>query len=175
MSRDAPSLRIQLGAAGTAAETEKAPGSFAGFLKLGIQHIGTGYDHLLFLFGLLIVARGFKSSLLVITCFTIAHSVTLAVATFNLVHLSSKITEPLIALSIVYVGVENILRRGVAMPLFSFNLGVELGQLAVAAVVLPIIWKLRQKEIFARRFVPACSVVAALLGTWWFCQRVWGS
>src|SRR5262249_17380275 len=52
--------------------------SFANFLCLGVKHILTGYDHLLFLFGLLVVARGFVSSLGIITSFTIAHSITLA-------------------------------------------------------------------------------------------------
>jgi hypothetical protein len=62
---------------------------------------------------------------------------------------------------------------GVAMPLFAFNLGVEIGQLTIAAILLPIIWKLRQQEMFMRRVVPACSVVVAMLGAWWFVQRVW--
>ncbi len=182
--------------------------SFAGFVKLGVEHILTGYDHLLFLFALLIVTRNFTSALKVITCFTIAHSITLGVATFDLVQLSSRIVEPLIAGTIVYVGVENVWKRGdphgrwlltfafglihgfgfasvlremgigvraggVAMPLFSFNLGVELGQLAVAAVALPIIWQVRKSELFLRRGVPACSVLAALAGAFWFVQRVW--
>ena len=69
--------------------------SFANFLCLGVKHILTGYDHLLFLFGLLLVARGFFSSLGIITSFTIAHSITLAVATLHLVQIPSRIVEPL--------------------------------------------------------------------------------
>jgi len=207
VSQDAPSISIVLDAAGNSPPGE-APQTFLGFLKLGVEHIGTGYDHLLFLFGLLIVARSLKSSLVIISCFTLAHTLTLGVATFGLFALKPSITEPAIAFSIVYVGVENLLRHGepkgrwlltfafglihgfgfasvlrdlgvgangtgVAMPLFSFNLGVELGQLAIAAVVLPIIWKLRQKESFTRRFIPPASVVVTLLGAWWFVQRVW--
>src|SRR5206468_11753489 len=84
--------------------------SFADFLVMGVRHIWTGYDHLLFLFGLLIVTRNFGSSVKIITCFTIAHSITLAVATLSLVQISSRIVEPLIAASIVYVGVENLFR-----------------------------------------------------------------
>jgi len=61
---------------------------------------------------------------------------------------------------------------GVAMPLFAFNLGVELGQIAVAAIALPIIWQLRKKEFFVRNGVPACSVLVALAGAYWFFQRV---
>src|SRR6185503_5497809 len=84
------------------------PPSFIGFVKLGIEHILTGYDHLLFLFALLLVARTFMSAFKVITCFTLAHSITLGVATFDLVHVSSRIVEPLIAATIVYVGAENV-------------------------------------------------------------------
>jgi len=62
---------------------------------------------------------------------------------------------------------------GVAMPLFSFNLGVELGQLVIAAIALPILWQLRKRAWFRSRFVPTCSVAVALAGSWWFVQRVW--
>jgi hydrogenase/urease accessory protein HupE len=182
--------------------------SFGNFLILGVKHIVTGYDHLLFLFGLLVVVRGFVSSLSIITSFTIAHSLTLAAATFNLVQIPSWIVEPLIAASIVYVGIENLLRRGVpkarqmvtfgfglihgfgfasvlrelgigadtggvVLPLFSFNVGVEMGQIMVAAVALPIIWKLRANRIFMLRWIPACSTVVVLLGSFWFLERVW--
>jgi hydrogenase/urease accessory protein HupE len=182
--------------------------SFANFLSLGVKHILTGYDHLLFLLGLLIVARGFVSALTIITSFTIAHSVTLAVATLHLVQIPSRIVEPLIAASIVFVGVENLLRGdipgarrlvafgfglihgfgfasalreagigsgtgGIILPLFSFNLGVELGQIMVAAVALPIIWKLRENPMFVARWAPACSAAVVLLGSFWFVQRVW--
>jgi hydrogenase/urease accessory protein HupE len=182
--------------------------SFAEFLVMGIKHIWTGYDHLLFLFGLLVVSRNLGSSVKIITCFTLAHSITLAVATLSVITIPSRFIEPLIAVSIIYVGIENLIRgddpkgrgllafafglihgfgfasvlrelgvgsngSGIAVPLVSFNLGVEVGQLAIAAVALPIIWKLRTKPTFLRRWVPACSVVVALLGGFWFVQRVW--
>jgi hypothetical protein len=57
------------------------------------------------------------------------------------------------------------------IPLLSFNLGVELGQISIAAIVLPIIWCLRRWPVFVVRWVPACSVVVALLGSYWFIQR----
>ena len=209
LSQNSTSVSIQRDS--TAPETtparEPTLPTFVGFIKMGVEHIGTGYDHLLFLFALLLVAHNFKSSLLIITCFTIAHSITLGVATFDLVRISPKITEPLIALSIVYVGVENLAQNGkpkkrwlltfafglihgfgfatvlrqlgigshggVAMPLFSFNVGVELGQLAVAAIALPIMWQLRKREKFLRFGVPICSAVVAVLGAFWFVQRVW--
>jgi len=182
--------------------------SFANFLSLGVKHILTGYDHLLFLFGLLVMARSFVSSLSIITSFTIAHSITLAVATLRFVQIPSRIVEPLIAASIVFVGIENLLRGdmprarrmvafgfglihgfgfasalseagigsgtgGIVVPLFSFNLGVELGQIMVAAVALPIIWKFRENPIFIRRWAPACSAAVVAVGSFWFVQRVW--
>ena len=55
----------------------------------------------------------------------------------------------------------------------SFNLGVEIGQVAIAALALPLIWRLREQPVFVRRWVPACSVVVAGLGAFWFVQRVW--
>jgi hydrogenase/urease accessory protein HupE len=182
--------------------------SFASFLSLGAKHILTGYDHLLFLLGLLVVARGFVSALTIITSFTIAHSITLAMATLHLVQIPSRIVEPLIAASIVFVGIENLLRGdipqarrlvtfgfglihgfgfasalheagigsgtgGIVLPLLPFNLGVEFGQIIVAAAALPIIWKLRENPMFIARWAPACSAAVVLLGSFWFVQRVW--
>src|SRR5260370_6896506 len=82
--------------------------SFADFLVMGVKHIWTGYDHLLFLFGLLVVTRNFAGSLKIITCFTLAHSITLAAATLSLVQISSRVWEPLIAASMVYLGLDNL-------------------------------------------------------------------
>ena len=84
--------------------------SFREFFVMGVEHILTGYDHLLFLFGLLIAMTQFRATLWVITCFTLAHSTTLALAAFDLVRVSGRMVEPLVAATIVYVGVENLLR-----------------------------------------------------------------
>jgi hydrogenase/urease accessory protein HupE len=184
-----------------------APNAFWSFLKLGVEHIWTGYDHLLFLFALLVVCRSFRSIVKIITFFTLAHSTTLALATLNLVNLPSRITEPAIAASIVFVGVENLLRRGaepkgrwaltfafglihgfgfasvlrelgvgengtsIAMPLFTFNAGVEVGQITIAVFVLPVVWQLRKNEKFLARGVPALSVLVSLAGLYWFLER----
>lgn len=78
------------------------------FFVLGVKHILTGYDHLLFLLGLLIVTLSLVQLAKVVTSFTIAHSITLAAATFGAVILPPRITESVIALSISYVAVENI-------------------------------------------------------------------
>lgn len=179
--------------------------SFREFLLLGITHIATGYDHILFLLGLLMVGGSFKSAIKIITSFTVAHSITLALATMNLINLPPRIIEPLIAVSIIYVGVENMVRRdmdkrwllafgfglvhgcgfasalrdlgigsdgtSIVVPLFSFNLGVEMAQMTIAALVLPVIWKLRERPQFVQRLVPAGSCLIALAGTWWLLQR----
>jgi hypothetical protein len=58
------------------------------------------------------------------------------------------------------------------MPLFSFNVGVELGQLLVTGVVLALLWKLRTKPLFAARLTTACSAAVAGLGGCWLFERV---
>ena len=196
-------IEAQLGA--TAEEAPRVP--FLGFLALGIEHIWTGYDHLLFLFALLVVCRSFRSIAAIISCFTLAHSLTLALATLGVVTVPSRLVEPAIAASIVFVGVENLWRRGaeprgrwaltfafglihgfgfasvlrdlgvgrdgqgIALPLATFNLGVELGQIAVAAVALPIVWRLRRSERFVQRGVPALSAIVVLAGGYWLLER----
>ncbi len=193
-------------ASGDAGASGDAP-TIRGFIVLGVEHIWTGYDHLLFLFALLVVCRSFRSIVGIITCFTVAHSLTLAMATLDIVNLPSRLVEAVIAASIVYVGVENLVRRGeepkgrwaltfafglvhgfgfasvlkelgvgaggsgLLMPLFTFNLGVELGQIVIAAVVLPIVWRLRKNEKFIRRGVPALSAIVALAGLYWLVER----
>ena len=82
------------------------------FVGAGIHHIFTGPDHILFIVGLLLLGGGLGRVLRVATAFTVAHSITLAIAALGLVHVSGRIVEPLIALSIVYVGFENLRRRG---------------------------------------------------------------
>ena len=194
----------------SAASSQTAPAGgsrFREFFMLGIHHIITGYDHLLFLFGLLIVCRTARDGIVLITCFTVAHSLTLVLSTLGLVDLPGLFVEATIAASILYVGIENLFRKegalgwrwvltfafglihglgfagvlhemGIAetgsaavLPLFAFNLGVEAGQLAIAAVVLPILWKLRDNPAFLRIGVPACSVLVAAAGGYWLIER----
>ena len=180
------------------------PGGNMTFLILGIEHILTGYDHLLFLFALLIIGIGWRDAALIITSFTIAHSITLALATYDLIRLPSNIVEPLIALSIVYVGIENILKKearyrwaltfafglihglgfasvlrdlgigdraGDGWMVLLFNLGVELGQLGIACVALPIIWKFLQPRDNFRDISRGLSALIALLGLYWLIDR----
>lgn len=84
------------------------PVSRISFFRFGLEHILGGYDHLLFLAALLVVASTFREAASIVTCFTVAHSITLALAALDLVRLSPGIVEPLIALSIAFVAVENL-------------------------------------------------------------------
>ena len=181
--------------------------SLGRFVSLGVEHILTGYDHLLFLFGLLVVGGGFRSAARIITSFTIAHSLTLALATFDVIRVSPTVVEPLIAVSIIYVGAENLSGRGLKRrwlltfgfglihglgfasvleelgingsrggsafaPLLGFNLGVELGQIAVAAMVLPLIWRVGRHRDFAVPFGIAGSLAVTAAGAFWLFERV---
>jgi hypothetical protein len=85
-----------------------AGGTARAMLALGVEHILTGADHLVFLLGLILVGGSVRSLALVVSAFTVAHSITLALATLSVVTPSPRLVEPLIALSIAYVGVENL-------------------------------------------------------------------
>ncbi len=180
--------------------------TFFTFLKLGVEHIVTGYDHLLFLAALLIVSRRWQDIVAVVTSFTVAHSITLALASLDIVSLPGSVVEPLIAASIVWVGIENIWRRGepkarwiavfafgllhgfgfagvlrelglgsdgqgLVLPLFSFNLGVELGQVALVAIALPLLHWARKSPQYDRRAQPVMSAVVAVMGLYWLVER----
>ena len=184
--------------------SQSRPHAFWGFLALGVEHILLGFDHLAFLFALLIAGGKAREAIKIITSFTIAHSITLGLATMNVVKVAPGLVEPLIAVSIIYVGLENIFRREIkrrwlltfafglihgfgfasalselgvgsgikaVVPLLSFNLGVEFGQISIASVILPLIWKLRQHPQFVIRYVPACSILVAVAGGYWLIER----
>jgi hydrogenase/urease accessory protein HupE len=176
------------------------------FGKLGVEHIWTGYDHLLFLTGLLLAAPSLRAMLFVVTGFTIAHSITLSAAALGLVSIPPRIVEPAIAASIAFVGIENfwrpapkrrvvvtfllglihgfgfagllidlgLPRDALAAALVSFNGGVEVGQAAVVAVVLPLLLFLRRYPWWEKRAVPACSVGVSLAGVYWLVERLGG-
>src|SRR5262245_2646456 len=175
-------------------------------LKLGVEHILTGADHLVFLLGLILVGGRFRSLLGVITAFTLAHSITLALAALSVFAPSPRLVEPAIALSIAYVGVENLFvkdaskrwritfpfglihgfgfagaLREIALPrdqvpiaLVSFNLGVEVGQLAVLAIALPLTLTARNARWFGDRGVKAASIAIAIGGGVLFAARLMG-
>lgn len=173
------------------------------FLKLGMHHILFGFDHLLFLLTLLIVRQSFKQLALVITAFTIAHSITITLTVLGWIQLPSMFVEAVIALSICYVALENIFRKEIrhrsiltfvfglihgmgfagillemnllkgalALNLASFNIGIEIIQLAIVALLLPIL-TLMHRWKHARMAVVSVSGFAFVLGTIWLVQRL---
>lgn len=93
---------------GKAAPDSGSSGRFTFFVGLGIEHIIGGIDHLLFLLALLALSTSLWQTVKIITAFTVAHSITLSLAVLGLVDVPSSIVEPLIAASIVWVAVENL-------------------------------------------------------------------
>jgi hydrogenase/urease accessory protein HupE len=176
------------------------------FVPAGIHHILIGPDHLLFLVGLLLLGGTMRQLLLVVTSFTVAHSITLSLAALNIVTPPARLIEPAIALSIVYVGADNILAKGgrdvrgwiaftfgfihgfgfanvlremelptraLGWSLFSFNVGVEIGQLFVVILVASALAALKSRSEWAGRHLAfAGSLVVIVAGAFWFVQRV---
>jgi HupE/UreJ protein len=176
------------------------------FITLGVHHILTGYDHLVFLAGLILAACTFRQLLVALTAFTVAHSVSLALVVVAGVRAPSSVVEPLIAASIAWVGLENLLRQrphtrwfvvfgfglihgfgfadalielgfgtsmaDIATALISFNGGVELGQLAAAGTMLPLVWIVRSRPAWHSRLVPACSLLITIAGAYWLMDRL---
>ncbi|PFO01263.1 hypothetical protein COJ85_17680 [Bacillus sp. AFS076308] len=95
------------------------------FLVLGLKHIFTGYDHILFVISLLFGAKTIRHILSLVTAFTIAHSITLALATLDFVHLPTRFLESAIALSIIYVALMNIFNQDSKhQPWLAFGFGL---------------------------------------------------
>jgi hydrogenase/urease accessory protein HupE len=195
-----PDLELP-GANGAAAAVTGVAGPL---LRLGIQHILTGYDHLLFLLGLILVGGRLRPLLVMVTAFTVAHSITLGLAVLGVWAPSPSLVEPAIALSICYVGIENWFVRDasrrwlitapfglvhgfgfagalkeislpaadVPLALASFNVGVEAGQLAVLAVILPLVLWLGRKSWFPDAGVKTVSAAIAVAGLCWFVSRL---
>jgi HupE / UreJ protein len=179
------------------------------YVVLGFTHIlPKGLDHILFVLGLYLLSTEWRPLLVQVTAFTVAHSITLALGLYGIVEIPSSVVEPLIALSIVYVAVENILTpnltpwrpfvvfafgllhglgfagvlQEIGLPpaeyitgLISFNVGVELGQLAVIGLawLATGLW-FRHKPWYRARIVWPASAVIALAGLYWTIERVFG-
>ncbi|WP_035685043.1 HupE/UreJ family protein [Bradyrhizobium sp. Cp5.3] len=180
------------------------------YLLTGIVHIFLGYDHIAFLIAVVLWARRLIPVIKIVTAFTIAHSITLSLAALDLVVIPSRIVEPAIAASIVFVAVENFFSRDidsrwrvaflfglihgfgfagalreVGLPtnaivpaLAAFNIGVEIGQVAIVAIVLPVLGLFdrlfapdRAKPVRATGLVYAVSAVITLLGGYWLFTR----
>ena len=191
---------------------------FAAIVHLGIEHILTGYDHLLFLTALLLPAvlrrrervwepaANFRTVLLdvlrTVTAFTIAHSLTLALSAAQWVVLPSRFVESAIAASIVLAALNNLfpvldadrsLAFGLGLlhgfgfaavladvglsgqsflrTLFGFNLGVEVGQLAVVIALLPILYLLRRSRRYPTWGLPIASTAVMLVACVWLVER----
>lgn len=189
--------------------TEGALPVFGRFIVSGFEHIiPKGLDHILFVLGLFFFALRLSPLLWQVTAFTLAHTVTLALASTGVVAIPASIVEPLIAASIVYVAVENIyggraevawhrialvfgfgLLHGLgfasvlsdvglpegrfAVALIGFNIGVELGQLAViAAAFVALALPFGRKDWYRRAIAVPASLAIAGVGAWWTFERV---
>jgi len=179
------------------------------YVKIGFIHIiPRGFDHILFVLGLFLYAARWRPLLVQVTIFTLAHSLTLALAARGLVSIPASIVEPLIAASIAYVALENLWRQKlhasrlvvifafgllhglgfasvlaeIGLPesdfmisLISFNIGVELGQIAVISGAFLLTFFLPLSAGAYRRLItiPASLVIGAI-GIWMATERVLG-
>jgi len=179
---------------------------FARYVVLGFEHIiPKGLDHILFVLGLFLFAVRLRPLLYQVTAFTLAHTATLALAITGIVRVNPAIVEPLIAASIVFVAVENILftrmtpwrtaivfafgllhglgfasvlteigldSSSLVTGLIGFNLGVELGQLAVILAALLLVGWAARKPWYRTYISNPASGAIAVVGAWWFVERV---
>jgi hypothetical protein len=205
-------------------QTFSAAGSSAmsqlgGYIADGVKHIAIGFDHILFLIALLLPAvlkRTGRSWLPVanlstalwnvariVTAFTIAHSITLSLATLQIVELPSRLVESLIALSVLATALDNLFpflprrrwlvafvfgllhgfgfasvlidlnlpRASLALSLFGFNLGVEIGQLILVALLVPAAYLLRGRRAYSGFILKGGSAAIALLSLGWLIER----
>ncbi|MET0651882.1 MAG: HupE/UreJ family protein [Hyphomicrobiaceae bacterium] len=104
---------VSIAITGNAAPGRRAAGTFVSYLGLGVEHILLGFDHLLFVVALILPGGRLLSLVAIVTAFTVAHSITLALSVLGLVTLPTQIVEPVIALSIAYVAFENLTMKSV--------------------------------------------------------------
>lgn len=177
------------------------------YLQLGFQHIiPLGLDHVLFIIALFIINPKFKDILIQATAFTIAHTITLGLSMFQIIKAPTAIVEVIIAISILYVAIENIFSSKVkpsriavvfvfglihglgfaavlseiGLPqnkfipsLLMFNVGVELGQIAViAALYFTLIKWVRNASFYKSRIVIPLSVIIGLISIYWIFERI---
>jgi len=185
---------------------------FGAYVELGVEHILFGYDHLLFVLGLLLLVSSLRILFWTITSFTIAHSLTLAIASLELFSLPSTPVEAIIALSIVLLAKEVIDKkngkpsltqsypwmvgflfgllhgfgfagalgdigfpqRQIPMALFSFNLGVELGQILFTLFCVLLYWLLQKLNWSKIQWAKNVALPYAIgsVASFWFIQRV---
>lgn len=213
-----PQASTQTFALGAAADASPLA-QFITYLREGVWHILVGFDHILFLLSLLLPAVGTWQGgrwqavqrlrdavwdvLRIVTSFTVAHSITLSLATLGLVSLPSRLVESVIAASVVLAALNNVwplfqgrrwsmafafglihgfgfasvlvdlgLPQGaLALALTGFNVGVELGQMAIVAVFLPLAFVLRGSLFYRRGVLVAGSLLIAAVASAWFLER----
>lgn len=195
------------------AEPGEERGSFVDFLVLGVEHIWIGFDHLLFVAGLIFIARTPRRVLTTITGFTLAHSLTLALSALNVVRLPIAAIEAVIALSIVFLAVEIVkgprdtltwrnpivvasafgllhgfgfaaVLREIGLPqdgfvtaLLAFNLGIEIGQVVFAAVIMATLGILGRAGRALKSPFPIARFSGYAVGTlasFWMFERMIG-
>ena len=202
-----------------AAQTGSGWRAFVDYVREGVWHIWIGFDHILFLLSLLLPAVGFWAHrkwqpverlaqaswevLRIVTAFTVAHSITLTLATLGWVSLPSRLVESAIAASVVLAALNNVwplfqarrwwvafvfgLVHGfgfasvladlglpqdvLALALVGFNVGVELGQLAIVAVFLPLAYLLRRSLFYRHWLLTGGSLLIAVLAAVWLVER----
>ena len=198
---------IMTGRSGTVALNPTWWRAAVGFVGLGMEHILTGIDHLLFLLCLIIPLRGWRQILAIVTTFTVAHSFTLIGSAFHLAPAGTwfpPFVETTIAASIVYMALENIMgidfaRRMLVtgmfglvhgfgfsyglqenlqfagthllVSLFAFNIGIEIGQLMVLALMLPALAVVRRYVFPGPVGMIILSSLVALTGWQWMSER----
>jgi len=224
MSAPAPATRSDASTATPVGDPSSTLDAFGGFVREGIHHIIIGYDHILFLLSLLLPSvwqrrrhvdptsarrqarwepatdarKALISVLKVVTAFTVAHSITLALSAFDVVNPPPRWVESIIAASVVLAALNNVwpvvaearwkltfvfglvhgfgfasalkdagLTRGnLVVPLLGFNIGVEIGQLCVVALVLPLAWSLRGTRTYRGAFAGGSLVIAGVAAIW---------
>ena len=196
---------------------------FIAYAREGVWHIWIGFDHILFLLSLLLPAvllwrgrqgqqwqpaetfrQAFVDVFKIVTAFTLAHSITLSLATLGFVSLPSRWIESAIAASVVLAALNNVWplfhrrrwmvafgfglihgfgfasvlvdlglpREALALALVGFNLGVEVGQLAIVALFLPLAFALRRTAFYRRTVMLGGSLLIAALAGVWLVERV---
>lgn len=200
------------------------PSGFLAFVGSGVEHILFGFDHVAFLLTLLLtlviwradgvawerrqLRHALRDTAFLVTTFTVAHSGTLIAASLGWISAPGALVESVIALSIVFVAVENIIRPeagyrlliafgfglvhglgfasmlaallppdGVIVPLLAFNVGVELGQLGIVIVILPLLHglvRLIGGPAYRKWFLSIASSILAVLGALWLIERAFG-
>ena len=191
----------------TKKKEEKLIDNIKSYTQLGFKHIiPRGLDHILFVLALFLLSSRLKPLILQVSIFTLAHTITLFLGVLDVIKIPSIIVEPIIALSICFIAIENLFTEnlkktrpyiififgllhglgfagvlneiGISDGLFissliSFNIGVELGQISVILLSYIFISLLFKNKLWYRdRITKPLSLVIALIGFYWFFERV---